>query len=146
MYGLDILVKLNTPFYEKGYVKQQRVQIVYHVISTSLFQSLIACLGILSTIYIASFELYVGHSYSMQTLIRSIGLLGFFKITELSQITRMIWERAYINPTIRYTFQLVQLICTLILLVHTIACIWIIVAEYEKESQFSHSWMNKLHI
>ncbi|EAR93588.2 cation channel family protein (macronuclear) [Tetrahymena thermophila SB210] len=150
---LDILVNMNTGYFEKGQVVKSRVSIVYFYLKNNSVTDIISVIPFIISFY---FDPFINQSLSDQKLAQNkpnwiqhpaykiFLMFFFFKILSLSQIFRKIEERFNLSKRVTYILQLIKLLFTIILINHLFACLWVYVAKQEGSSV--KTWMNSLEI
>ncbi|KAL4505995.1 hypothetical protein ABPG72_013756 [Tetrahymena utriculariae] len=149
---LDILVNMNTGYFEKGQVVKSRISIVYFYLKNNSVTDIISVLPFIISFY---FDPYINQSLSsdqklaenkpdwiQHPVYKIFLMLFFFKILSLSQIFRKIEERFNLSKRVTYLLQLIKVLFTIILINHLFACLWVYVAKQEGSSV--KTWMNSL--
>ncbi|KAL4480344.1 hypothetical protein ABPG74_020860 [Tetrahymena malaccensis] len=150
---MDILVNMNTGYFEKGQVVKSRVSIVYFYLKNNSVTDIISVIPFIISFY---FDPYINQSLGDQKLAENkpnwiqhpaykiFLMLFFLKILSLSQIFRKIEERFNLSKRVTYILQLIKLLFTIILINHLFACLWVYVAKQEGSSV--KTWMNSIDV
>lgn len=128
----DILVYLNTGFYDKGALVTDRIGILIHYLDTRFLSDIFSMIPFL--VYdIADHEANLFSDF-LKLFESFISLMFLVRVSHLGQIKKKIEERFYQKKTLTHIISLFTLLATTLYIAHLFSCIWIIVAEYKLES------------
>ncbi|CAK66646.1 unnamed protein product (macronuclear) [Paramecium tetraurelia] len=137
---LDILLNLNTAYYQFGLIVNERSKIFNHVISKAY-----GCDAI-SVIYLFVLMFLDWDEYRNEKQYILVGLLTFVgqyqNITKLIRLSEEVLNLTKVTASI---LELVKLIIFLIFILHVATCIWYGVGNYGLQ-YLGSSWIDKYHL
>ncbi|KAL4510182.1 hypothetical protein ABPG72_010375 [Tetrahymena utriculariae] len=130
----DILFAINTTIYDKGKQIKKRNQ-TYSLNFYSLFLP--------NMIIITSYLIHIGlYLHIRNSVYFNILLLTIFlRFSMISQIINKFEEMMNLTKKQKYILELFTLVFKIILIAHSISCIWLLVAKYQLKNSSQNTWM-----
>lgn len=139
---MDIIISLNTGFYDKGSLVSDRVGILMNYLTNRALTDAISLMPFIIYDFSGIDENLFSNPLKFAESV--ISLLFLVRIFQLSQLKKKIEERFYQKKSLTHTFALLSLLLTILYIAHLLACIWIIVADYKKDTL--NTWMNVIKV
>ena len=123
-YIVDIMIKLNTPYYEYGLCVDDRQKILKYYINNMLFWDITSLAGLL-------------FSYFTPPHLNFFKILFFFSYNNLRKLYKTLREQWKTGDL----FELLLLLCRLVCVAHCVACMWHAIG-YFKWDKDETSWID----
>ena len=146
IFGFDLLITLNTAFYDQGVVVWDKRKIFHQYMSTSFVYDLIGSIPLILGIY------YYKLTYSFQELanvhstFKIWNILIFIKVVTLNQVIEDFKDLFFKNRRVFNTLQLIQLLFYAIFVAHCFGCLFQLLAVIENIYQVENNWINKYEL
>lgn len=133
---LDILKRLNTSFYKKGSLIEDRREIVQYYIRTQLLYDVLS----LGPLVYEQVCLLIDFEMSIDSYTRFFTFLIYFKLRQFSYIMKKFEEMLFIDEVFHNILALLKLIFRILLLSHIFACLWYIVGttRFYRDTWLTH--------
>ncbi|EAS04885.3 cation channel family protein (macronuclear) [Tetrahymena thermophila SB210] len=126
----DILVNMNTTYYEQGKQIVDRRIIILKYLQTSFLLDLIPILPITIDLFIVQFD---------YTILRFIFLVFLIKLNRMYSIIGKIQDQFHLVSSISSYMQLFKLLIVHLLVSHYFACLWLLIGR----AQSDQNWLVK---
>lgn len=120
IYGLNILIKLNVAYYDKGLLVTEKMKIVRNYFKNEFFYDMIGYIPVFMQVY----YIFNPHLSFIRDTIGYAEILFFIKIKEIKKTTRFLEETLNLNDKDFACLQLFKLVLTLLLFSNVMGCIW----------------------
>lgn len=153
IFIVDIIINLNTGYYDKGIAIVDKWKIVKNYIEHNLITDIVAVLPNIIYHYMtygqeAAAE-YVPATRKSEIEIQYFAkfFLMFFymKLNCFSDITKRLEELSHLKKKTSLIIQLIKLVFTILIIAHMIACLWILVGIIQIR-RGSNNWMTHIEI
>ncbi|CAD8055062.1 unnamed protein product [Paramecium sonneborni] len=137
---MDILLNLNTAYYQFGLIVNERSKIFNHVISKAYGCDAISVIYLFILMFLNWDEYYEQKQYILVGLLTFIG--QYQNITKLIRLSEEVLNLTKVTASI---LELVKLIVFLIFILHVATCIWYGVGNYGLQ-YLGSSWIHKYNL
>lgn len=135
---VDVFVTLNTGYYEKGTLVNDKIGILMNYLRRRIISETVSFLPfILTNFSDSNAGIFVDGKKTVESI---IALMFLVRLLHLSHIKRKIEERFYQRKMLTHILSLFSLLLNMIYIAHILACVWILVAEAKKDSE--KTWMH----
>ncbi len=128
----DILLKMNTAYYEAGRLINRRNEILKNYVKTDFIRDILVFISIFVSNYVPS---HYKENVAMNNFFKYFQILIFLKIFEVLKLVHLLEEVSKLSNKGTAVFQLLKLAFGLFLYCHLMACIWHAVAYYGPYSE-----------
>lgn len=138
----DILVHLNTGFYDKGVLVTDRIHILINYFSNRIFHDLISLIPFIMYDFsdVSSNML----SNELKFLESMVSLLFLIRVSHLTSLKRKIEERFYEKKMLTHIFSLFSLLLNTLYIAHLFSCAWLVVGYFKQDT--NNTWMNLANV
>ncbi|KAL4434927.1 hypothetical protein ABPG74_021266 [Tetrahymena malaccensis] len=126
---LDFTFQWNFGFFDKGQPNMNRVQVMIMYFRTQFYLDLVSSFFVLIDFY------------WQNNRVNYVHLLFFLKLKSIKKFFKRVEERFNLSPLIIQISSLVQLLLLILIVAHTISCVWIEVLQYETKNNYSNTWI-----
>lgn len=124
-YGINVLIKLDLAYFDRGLLVTQKYKIIQNYIKTEIFCDFLGFVPILLGAY-----LQFNPNSPLKELQILVGLLIFSKILEVRKTTRFLEETLHLNDKNFAILQLIKLVITIFVFSNIMACLWHLTSYY----------------
>ena len=132
---VDVLVNINTGYFEKGILMTKRGDILKHYRDSELKVDALSLIPFF-------LHYFIGNFYPLLEL--SL-LFMFLKIKKFSRISNKLMERWMLGQNLRNSISLIKLLLSVLMISHVFACIWVFIGREEK-LYGKYSWLEAKQI
>ena len=125
IYGINVLIKLNLSFFDRGLLVTHRSKIIKNYIKNEILCDFLGFVPIILGIY-----LQFNPNSQLKELQIFVGLLIFSKVLEVSKTTRFLEETLHLNDKNFAILQLGKMAITIFLFSNIMACLWHLISYY----------------
>ena len=133
---LDVVKRLNTSFYKKGSLIENRREIARNYLKKHLLVDVLS----LGCLMYQEFSIQFGFGGNVGSVIRFSTFLFFLKLKQFREIVKKFEEMLFIDEVVHNTLALLKLIFRILLLSHIFACMWYILGttDYFRDTWLTH--------
>ncbi len=146
IYGLNILIKLNVAFYDKGLLVYEKSKIVRNYFQNEFYYDVIGFIPL----FMQAYYVFNPNLSSVKVAISYTQILFFVKIREVKKIIRFLEETLNLNDKSFAFLQLFKLVLTLLLFSNIMGCLWHAVSSKSYPNQnmlvsqnFNRNWQSR---
>ncbi|KAL4483357.1 hypothetical protein ABPG72_007999 [Tetrahymena utriculariae] len=130
---IDFTLQWNFGFFDKGQPNMNRMQVMIKYFRSQFYVDLASSLFLLIDFYWQNNNANYVH------------LLFFLRLENIKKFFKRVEERFNLSPLIIQISSLIQLLLLILIVAHTISCVWIEVLQYETKHNFQNTWIGNNH-